>query len=251
MVSCVGDLQVDDAEPEMGENDGQATNVAYDEDGYEPGILDEIDFEPIEGDSSNGGGGSMSFSDEQPEKLRDGSSADGGSVRAGSIRSSRMSRDSLDIPDAFAFDEESVGRSTSQASSRRSKLSILGHDPLGMDEESHTIFGESSLSLHEEYESHPSLLDRHSQMPLSQRIPPHAMAIAQKMAQAMPDKDSTLSFLSIVNPNSKSKKTASKVFYHCLQLHAEGIIHLTQHKPYEDITICPTGLTTNYVSQSK
>ena len=127
MVSCMGDLQVDEAEPEMGEIDGQATNVAYDEDGYEPGILDEIDFEPIEGDSSNGGGGSMSFSDEQPEKLRDGSSADGGSVRAGSIRSSRMSRDSLDIPDAFAFDEESVGHSTSQASSRRSKLSILGH----------------------------------------------------------------------------------------------------------------------------
>ena len=36
MVSCVGDLQVDDAEPEMGEIDGQANNVAYDEDGYEP-----------------------------------------------------------------------------------------------------------------------------------------------------------------------------------------------------------------------
>lgn len=133
------------------------------------GILGEIDFDPLDGDSS-GGMGSMSFSDEQPEKLRDGS-ADGSSARAHSKRSSRMSFDGFDIPETFNFDnEERGGRSASLASvtsSRRSKLSILGEDPFGMDEESHNaLFAESSLR--EEPESHPSLLKNHSQMPLSQ-----------------------------------------------------------------------------------
>ena len=70
MFWCVGALQVDVAEHEMGEIDGQATNVTYDEDGYEPGILDLIDCETMDGDSSQGVGGS-SFLDEQQEKDRD------------------------------------------------------------------------------------------------------------------------------------------------------------------------------------
>jgi hypothetical protein len=134
---------------------------------YEPGILDEIDFEPLDGDSSNGAG-SLSFSDEQPEKLRAGSSVDG-SIRASSKRSSRMSDTSgFDIPDAFNHDgNESVGGyPSSQASSRRSKLS-MGDDPFGMDEESHNVLF-ADASLREEPESHPSLLRNHSQQPLSQ-----------------------------------------------------------------------------------
>ena len=51
---------------------------------------------PLDGNSS-GNGGSFSFSDEQPERLRDGNSADG-SIRASSKRSSRMSADSFEIP---------------------------------------------------------------------------------------------------------------------------------------------------------
>ena len=54
---------------------------------YQPGILDEIDFEPQDGDSS-GAAGSFSFSEEQPERLRDGSSADG-SMRAPSVSQRR------------------------------------------------------------------------------------------------------------------------------------------------------------------
>ena len=208
------------------------------------GILGDIDFEPMDGDSS-GGMGSMSFSDEQPEKLRDGS-ADGSSARAPSKRSSRMSFDSLEIPDTFNFDnEESAGRSSSLASSRRSKLSIVGEDPFGMDEESHNaLFADSSLR--EEPESHPSLLKNHSQLPLSQRIPPFAMAMAQKVAEHLPDEDSSLSLFEIINPKSKSRRTAARVFYAMLVLQNEGVVRLDQEEPYEDLNILPTAQTQNY-----
>jgi hypothetical protein len=82
-----GKDQQDDAD----NNDARQEQVDY-----EPGILDDIDFGPLDGNSS-GNGGSFSFSDEQPERLRDGNSADG-SIRASSKRSSRMSADSFEIP---------------------------------------------------------------------------------------------------------------------------------------------------------
>jgi hypothetical protein len=63
----------------------------YPDFGQDLGNFD-IDFEPMDGDSS---GGAVSFS---PEKMRDGSSIDGASIRASSKRSSRMSADSFDIP---------------------------------------------------------------------------------------------------------------------------------------------------------
>ena len=128
---------------------------------YQPGILDEIDFEPQDGDSS-GAAGSFSFSEEQPERLRDGSSADG-SMRAPSKQSSRMSVDSFEFNKLNFDGEESA---TKSATSRRSKLSILGDGPFELDDES--LFPESSLSLRVEPESHPSLADNYSQLPLSQ-----------------------------------------------------------------------------------
>ena len=54
----------------------------YPDFGQDLGNFD-IDFEPMDGDSS---GGAVSFS---PEKMRDGSSIDGASIRASSKRSSR------------------------------------------------------------------------------------------------------------------------------------------------------------------
>ena len=120
-----------------------------------------LDFEPQDGDSS-GAAGSFSFSEEQPERLRDGSSADG-SMRAPSKRSSRMSVDSFEF-NRLNFDGEESA--TKSATSRRSKLSILGDGPFELDDES--LFPESSLSLRVEPESHPSLADNYSQLPLSQ-----------------------------------------------------------------------------------
>ena len=153
-------------EQDLEYNHGHQENVhrAY----SEAGILDEIDYEPMDGDSS-GGAGSLSYSDEQPEMLRASSSVDGGSVNAPSKRSSKMSIDSFDIPDNYSLDGgESVARS-SMASSRRSKLSFMGDDPLDMGEEGH-IGLYTDASLREEPESHPSLLRNHSQIPLSQVI---------------------------------------------------------------------------------
>jgi len=80
-----------DKQDDAADNDARQEQVEY-----ESGILDDIDFGPLDGDSS-GNGGSFSFSDEQPEKIRDGNSADG-SIRASSKRSSRMSADSFEIP---------------------------------------------------------------------------------------------------------------------------------------------------------
>ena len=132
---------------------------------YEAGILDEIDFEPMDGDSS-GGAGSLGYSDEQPEKLRASSSVDGANM-APSKRSSRMSVDSFDIPEKYSFDGEESATRSSLASSRRSKLADIADDPFDMDEESHNDLY-SDASLREEPESHPSILKNHSQMPLSQ-----------------------------------------------------------------------------------
>ena len=222
----------------------QGTRQEMEEPANDFGVLGEIDFEPLDGDSS-GGVGSMSFSDEQPEKLRDGS-VDGSSVRPASKRSSNMSVDSLNIPSAFNLDDQSSRRSVSVASSHRSKLSILGSDPFDMDEESYnSLFADSSLR--EEPESHPSLLKNHSQQPLSQRIPGTAMLIAQKFAENLPDEDSSASFFEIVNPKKqKSKRSAARMFYSMLILANEGVLDPTQEEPYGDIRIYGTALTQNY-----
>jgi hypothetical protein len=216
---------------------------AHDDYANDFGVLGEIEFEPLDGDSS-GGVGSMSFSDEQPEKLRDGS-VDGSSVHAASKRMSSMSVDSLNIPSAFNLDDQSGRRSTSVASSRRSKLSILGSDPFDMDEESYnSLFADSSLR--EEPESHPSLLKNQSQQPLSQRIPGSAMLIAQKFAENLVEEDSSVSFLEIVNPQTKSKRSAARMFYSMLILVNEGVLEPKQEEPYGDIQIHGTALTQNY-----
>jgi len=134
----------------------------------EVGIFDDMDLGVLDGDSS-GGSASLSYMDEKPEKLRASSSVDGGSVRASSRRSSRMSVESLtrDMPETYSADgEESVARSgrTSLASSRRSKLSsVFGDEPFGIDNGLYTDF-----SLRDEPESHPSFLKNHSQLPSSQ-----------------------------------------------------------------------------------
>ena len=134
---------------------------------YDIGTLDEIDFDPVDGNSS-GGGFSSSYSEEQPEKLRASSSVDGGSVKAPSKRSSRMSdSSSFIIPESYSMDGRESAARSSLASSRRSKLSVIGDDPFDMNEESHhSLYADSSLC--EEPESHPSLLKNHSQLPLSQ-----------------------------------------------------------------------------------
>jgi hypothetical protein len=93
-----------------------------------------------------------------------------------------MSSDSFAIPDAFNFDaEESSQRSSLAASSRRSKLSIVGDDPFGMDDESHNTFFQDA-SLREEPESHPSLLKNQSQQPLSQVSPTLSDAVTFRLS---------------------------------------------------------------------
>ena len=51
---------------------------------------------------------------------------------------------------------------------------------------------------------------------------PFAMAIAQKVAEKLPDEDSSLSLLSIINPfnpdQKKSRRTAARIFYSMLVL---------------------------------
>ena len=143
-----------------------------------------ISFIPLEG--SSGGAGSLSISDDQPEKLRDGNSIDGSIKAPGSKRSSRMSSDSFAIPDAFNFDaEESSQRSSLAASSRRSKLSIVGDDPFGMDDESHNTFFQDA-SLREEPESHPSMLKNESQQPLSQVSPTLSDVLSFRLSAYVP-----------------------------------------------------------------
>ena len=73
----------------------------------------DIDYEPMDGDSS---GGAVSFS---PEKIRDGSSIDGVSIRASSKRSSRMSADSFDIPNRCSVRCAKILESSRHASDAR------------------------------------------------------------------------------------------------------------------------------------
>lgn len=61
-----------------------------------------------------------------------------------------------------------------------------------------------------------------------QRIPPHAMAIAHKVAQNLPNQDSELSFFEIVNPNNKTKLVGARVFYSMLILHHEGVVKMVR-----------------------
>jgi hypothetical protein len=134
----------------------------------------------------DGGTGSLSISDDQPEKLRDGNSVDGSIKAPGSNRSSRMSTDSLAMPDACNFDtEESSQRSSLAASSRRSNVSIVGDDPFVMDDESHNTFVQD-VSLREEPESRPSMLKTQSQQPLSQVSPTFSDLLSFRLSTYIP-----------------------------------------------------------------
>lgn len=178
------------------------------------------------------------------------------------------------------------GSTAKSGSSRRSRLSILGDDPLNMDSQLSDI----SLSLREEPESHPSL-DRHlSQLPTSQvrgptetrlfllllaahtnrrpctfshrartltrerryslqRMDSYQQALVEKVAAyfAKNDaEDAKLSFFEVCNPNFKTKLQASKMFMALLIFVNEDITHLSQKACYGDIHITATAKTLNY-----